>query len=49
MAAIEARYADDPAALETARLRESVRRYAESLGLCPECLAKFPDPLKSTP
>lgn len=49
MAAIEVRYADDPAALETARFREFVRRYAEALGLCPECMAKFPDPLdKST-
>lgn len=40
---------DDPGALLSARMQEVIRNYAAGLGLCAECLAKFPDPLRERP
>lgn len=45
--AIQARYKDlnDPLALFAAQIEETIRTYAVDLGVCPDCLSKFPDPL----
>jgi hypothetical protein len=44
---IEERYADpeDPMALAIAQMQEIQRQNAIKLGVCADCLAKFPDPL----
>ena len=36
---------DDPAALFAAQFHEVTRQHAAKLGVCGDCLAKFPDPL----
>ena len=47
MRRIEEMYADpdDPIVLANAQIQEVMRRYAVELGVCGDCLAKFPDPL----
>lgn len=45
LAAIEARYADDPAQAAAAEMKEIIRAYAEQVGVCADCVARFPDPL----
>ena len=44
---IEVRYADpdDPMKVAPAQLKVIMRAYAEQVGVCPDCLAKFEDPL----
>jgi hypothetical protein len=44
---IEEKYSDpdDPMALALAQMQEGMRQYAIKIGVCDDCLAKFPDPL----
>jgi hypothetical protein len=48
LAALDDHYEDpdEPELLFAAQLQEIIRQYAEAVGVCPDCLARFPDPLE---